>query len=222
MTNEDKRWKHHEIKLKYKRIATAKETKYDPTRARIRELQLLVDHRYPDTISDTEVGRAVILAMIAHKAQVRANIESWCARHAPWIEDELDDLDVPSLRLMKADKLGQEIQLTYAVRTRLRIKTIRAYDVTPAQCKELEREERRDRDRRRRRAKGAKPRQEYLANLGRRSTYRRRNAVQTTGATSDHPTWRSDLSASDDTLNGPMTASDSTFSGGISSSASFF
>jgi hypothetical protein len=160
--------------------------------------------------------------MIAHKAQVRANFESWCARHAPWIEDELDDLDVRSLRLMKADKLGQEIQLTYAVRTRLRIKTIRADDVTPAQCKELEREEKRDRDRRRRRAKGAKPRQEYLANLGRRSTYRRRNAVQTTGATSDHPTWRSDLSASDDTLNGPMTASDSTFSGAISSSASFF
>ena len=93
---------------------------------------------------------------------------------APWMDSQEFCQLIESVRRKpeyfrkrKADQLGEEINLTYDERQRLRIRTIAPADLTPAEFSEKRRERRREKQRenqrKRRRKAGVKSRTVYLA-----------------------------------------------------------
>lgn len=139
---------------------------------RIAELRRLFQARFGYVLPDDNIGREHARAMAHHLAQrpgdaghrIKMFLEIW----APW----MSPAEVPGLirtivnrpRKFTADRLATLLALTDVERTRLRITTIGAIDLTKAERKA--RRSKRDRERRReeRRAQGAKPRAEYEGN----------------------------------------------------------
>ena len=98
--------------------------------------------------------------------RMRREIESW----APWLsedetQDVLDEINLMPMwqRKPMAATLGDRLGLTYAERSRLRIQTIGACDMSEAAMALIRKQKKRRRDRLRRQARGAKSRAEYLA-----------------------------------------------------------
>lgn len=139
---------------------------------RLRDLSRLRAGRYGETMPDTPDTRRLISIIAQHLAAMPGakalqTIPSWLSLYAPWCTPPqaailiADVLNAP--KFWKAHDLAWALKLTAADRKALRITTIGACDMSPAQrakqrklMKRLEREEKR-------RAKGAIPREQYLA-----------------------------------------------------------
>jgi hypothetical protein len=140
---------------------------------RTRELNALARLRHPDgnrdyVVPDTPTGRHLAIAIITHRRRPddkRRWIDQFCRERAPWLDP--DEIDFARLRPSKARRLGDELMLTAAERSSLRITTIAAWDQTAEQrvalCKERKRERERERRRRQRAAEGCTPREQYEA-----------------------------------------------------------
>jgi hypothetical protein len=162
---------------------------------RLRDLSCLRAGRYGEAMPDTPDTRRLVTIIAQHMAAMPYSkplqtIPSWISLYAPWCSPAqaatiiADTLNAP--KFWKAHELAWALKLTAADRKALRITTIGACDMSPQQrakqrklMKRLEREEKR-------RAKGAIPRDQYLAKerakpkpwltqgISRRTWYRRR------------------------------------------------
>ena len=136
---------------------------------RVAELRRLISARFGYVLPDNDIGREHARAMAHHLAQRSGDaghrIKMFLEVGAPWmLPAEVQGLIVTTVtrpRKFTADRLATLLALTDVERTRLRITTIGAIDLTKAERKA--RRSKRDRERRReeRRARGAKPRAEY-------------------------------------------------------------
>jgi len=143
-------------------------------RRRYGDLRRLFRDRYGPTFPDHDDAaredlRELLLpiSLSPHAdLKMRNAIEVW----APWVsEDEaqelVDDIKLSPRweRMPTAKKLGERLNLTYAQRAKLDIRTIRACDISEAGMALIRKQKKRQRDRLRRKLRGAKPRAEYLA-----------------------------------------------------------
>jgi hypothetical protein len=137
-------------------------------RKRRKELRRLFLYLYDTVLPNAEAGRRAARVMVHHFGVERVHAEHWLDLNAPWLtKRERDKLLRETPQTWSARHLGRYLGLTDAVRHALRITTIAAANVTPAEAKTLAKERKRERDRERRaavrQAQGAKPRAEYVA-----------------------------------------------------------
>jgi hypothetical protein len=155
-------------------LAERKCAPHNPNNRRIRELSKLARERFPDdtgdyVLPDTPVGQHLAIAIVTHLARAGQRSGKWlaafCCDRAPWLDP--DEIDVTKLQPDRAQELGNKLQLTAALRTKLGITTIAPCDQTPEQRAAARKERRRnsDRDRRRRKReeKGGPTRKQWLA-----------------------------------------------------------
>jgi hypothetical protein len=167
--------------------------------ATARQIKCWLEYAYPQRrLPDDDAGRddaALMLAYLAHgphsTTKMEAFVDGWC----PWMEPgERQALLQETARSrpprFTADALAQRLGVTYSVRQFLGLTLIGSIDVDKQERERLRRARDRERGRQRkelmRRAKGAKPRQQYLAGslsqakpwdvegVSRRTWYRRR------------------------------------------------
>ena len=98
---------------------------------------------------------------------MRREIELW----APWMSEDDADLLIDEIERMPVGQrkptgatLAERLLVTYAERDRLRLQTIRCYDISETAMALMRKRKKRLRDRRHRLSRGAKTRAEYLAN----------------------------------------------------------
>jgi hypothetical protein len=163
---------HREIKAKYRRARLPYELNCD----RLGDLDLLARARYGDTLTEGDEGKRFAF-LIAHHIGEPSRIRAYLAEAAPWYgEDEVDKLikRVATKRLRwRSDTLASKkwLNVSYAERQELGLRTIGAYDMPKKERDKLRRQRYRERQRqndrayqeRRRRAEGAKPRAQYEA-----------------------------------------------------------
>lgn len=167
---------------------------------RIRELETLFADRYGTALPHDDAGRddlAVLLHHAAHYAEPLPRMRALADRWAPWLDGgALDDLiaDITARPLRwRADKLAARVGLDDATRTRLRIRTIGATDITAEQRATRRREADRLAKQQQRRAAGVPAcptrsetvarQQPWLAlGISRRTWYRRRRGTDGTTA----------------------------------------
>lgn len=138
---------------------------------RLRELNQLLRARYGEQMPDTPDTRRAIVIVAHHLAALPSDTEravrSWLELRAPWYSlADLKALVIETIekpKRWKAHTLGWALKLNAADRKTLRLTTIGAADLSPAQRRANRRSESRIRTECHRRAKGAKPRAEYLA-----------------------------------------------------------
>lgn len=105
-------------------------------------------------------------------------ITRWCDTYAPWISPRdlerliSEVLDCPLK--WSADKLAWKIRLDDATRTRLKIRTVGAYDVTKEQRLARRKAKRAERDRKRRPIKPMPDKPWIAAGVSRATWYRRK------------------------------------------------
>jgi hypothetical protein len=170
-------------------------------RLRIGDLQKFLRFRYGPTLPDDDAGRddlhevllPISLGPQGDWQKLKNAIEVW----APWMDaDEAGPLidrinrTPRHLRLRTARQLGDRLRVTTEERERLKLKTIKPFDVTDKQLKELRKAKHRARMKRKR---GRTPRVDYLANaltrqkpweaegIGRRQWERRRKQAHVAG-----------------------------------------
>lgn len=153
---------------------------------RLSELTRLLDDRFGEGVEleacDTSYG---LVRIVAHHLgalpDAPRRITRWSATYAPWISPrDLERLisEVIACPIKwSADKLGWKLRLSDADRSRLKIKTIGAFDCTRDQRLERQRRKRAQRDARRRPAKRAKPigKPWIAAGISRATWYRQRS-----------------------------------------------
>jgi hypothetical protein len=172
----------------------------------------------PDTDdADIYVGAAATcFARIARESGKLPRLDAiawWCEKWAPHFTEadqaEILDKAINNFWILRTDDdWGRLLRLSDADRTRLQIRTIGSYDVDRnarvKRCRAKKRERNRLRDAEKRRAKGAVPRDQYLAaslskakpwesmGISRRTFERRRKAAATIDASpSPHPSYLS-------------------------------
>lgn len=133
---------------------------------RVAELERLFVSRFGIELPYDDAGRDD-LVLIAHHIGRRAGepgrrIATWCRTHAPWItaaelEQLVDDVRTKPRR-WRADTLAERVNLTEAERSRLKITTIGAVDVTKAERTAARLARARETKAQKRRAAGAMPR----------------------------------------------------------------
>lgn len=133
---------------------------------RVAEMIRLFEHRYgSQLLPDDEAGREdlnlvadELLKLNNPEARVVAFVET-CA---PWLPaGELAKLLKRFPRPRRADAMGRELNLRYAERKALLIRTIAAIDITKHRLAKIRKEEARQRAEEARRLAGAIPRKEY-------------------------------------------------------------
>jgi hypothetical protein len=161
--------RHAEIARRYARRAGGR-GRVSMAALRIAELSRLFLDRYGPTLPDDDAGRADVRIVVHHIARLRGpsrRIAAWLETRAPWFTGQerldLEDTAIANPLRWRADVLAVHLGLTAADRKRLRITTIGAIDQTKAERAEQRRRDKRDAAERRRRAKGAVPRQQWLA-----------------------------------------------------------
>jgi hypothetical protein len=164
--------KHREIKAKYRRARPPYELNGD----RLDELDRLAHSRYGDTLPEGEEGEDFAFVVANHIGEPN-RIRAYLAEAAPWYaEDDTDDLikRVATNRYSwRADTIASKkwLNVSYAEREELGLRTIGAYDMPKRERDKLRRQRYRQRQRendrayqeRRRRTEGAKPRAQYEA-----------------------------------------------------------
>jgi len=135
-------------------------------RRRYGDLRRLLRHRWGPVLPNDDAGREdlreLLLAISVSPhgdIKMRNAIEVW----APWMGknealdliDHVSGMDI-SERKPKADILGERLNLTYAERAKLDIRTIRACDISEAGMALIRKQKRRQRARLRRQSRGAK------------------------------------------------------------------
>jgi hypothetical protein len=153
------------------KISKIKITRHDLAGFRIAELRRLFLHRYGHTLPDDDAGRddAFIIANhMAWRPDADRRIPGWLSLWCPWMStSDVADLthrvlDKPSW--WGPDALAKLLHLKEAERSRHKIRTIGAIDLTREMRLERRAARKRLREELARRAKGAKPRTEYEAN----------------------------------------------------------
>jgi hypothetical protein len=140
---------------------------------RLRDLRRILRDRNGATLPDDDAGREYLIELLRPISigphadiKMRNAIEVW----APWMaEDEAQEL-IDDIRLSPrwertptGKTLGERLNLTYAQRAKLDIRTIRACDISEVGMALIRKQKNRRRKQRARRLQGAKPRAEYLA-----------------------------------------------------------
>ena len=160
--------------------------------------EYLVELLLPISLGPNEaVKRSRTIEIWGPTDRMRREIELW----APWMsEDDARELrlEINSMpmwqRKPRAMTLGERLQVTYAERARLQLRTIGPCDMTEAAIALICNQKKRQRDKLRRQLKGAKSRADYLANhttskeqpwlalsISRRTYYRRIKQEQANG-----------------------------------------
>ncbi len=158
---------------------------YNLTAHRLREIERIIRHRHgviPDTddagIYLNQIARCLARLLTAKKhgrvtfEELLERLAVWCGGFAPEVSVKIQRDVVKAVikhpGMDKADECARRLRLSYAERTQLRITTVGACDVDKRKRRRLYKMRKRIRDReyaRRRRAeRGAKSREEYLAN----------------------------------------------------------
>jgi hypothetical protein len=160
----------HEIDVRY---GTARAERTSGCRAvfRVAEIDRLVVARYGRELPDDDAGRDDVRLMVHHLAQISGDahrrITTWIAKRAPWMSPldagRLTDAALAKPLRWRAEKLGEAFRLTDVERTELKIRTIAAIDITPAELAERRKQHDRDRKAAARRAGGAQQRNQYEA-----------------------------------------------------------
>jgi hypothetical protein len=136
---------------------------------RIADLNRLFSDRYGDVLPDDDAGRGDIAIMLHHQAHRMARnvvkiMHVWLDRRAPWfVGDERDRAIAKAVAnpiAWKAARLGAELRLTDADRSRLGITTIRAIDVTEAERAQRRAQKEVERKARKRRTAGCRTKAE--------------------------------------------------------------
>jgi hypothetical protein len=142
-------------------------------RLRLGDLRKLLRDRCGPTLPDDDAGHEYLYELllpvsVGPNAEIKMPnaIEVW----APWMSKQeaaqlIDQIKLTPIHQRKpnAKVLGQRLNLSYAQRQKLGIRTIAACDVTDAGMKLIRKRKRRERERLRRRLNGARSRAEYLA-----------------------------------------------------------
>jgi hypothetical protein len=164
---------------------------------RVAEITRLLESRYGATLPDDDAGAADARIMAHHLAQTSdedgpRRIAIWLARWAQWMSPAAVEALITAATTKpirwRAKTAGVAFRLVDAERTRLKITTIAAIDVTAAELAKRRKQRNRERMAAARRAKGMKPRKQYeaaaagrgkpwiTAGMSRASWYRKRNA----------------------------------------------
>jgi hypothetical protein len=179
----------YEIAKRYKRkaaIAGKRNRSRGMAAIRLAELTRWLDETYGQGV-ELEPGEPSyrLVRIVAHHLGAMPDsprrITRWCDTYAPWISPrDLERLirEVAECPIKwSADKLAWKLRLDDASRTRLKIRTIGAFDVTKAQrlARRKARRAERDAKRRPRKPKAAKP--WIAAGISRATWYRQRKPV---------------------------------------------
>jgi hypothetical protein len=153
---------------------------------RVKELRRVFTHRYSGTLPDDDAGRDDVRLMFDHLAFCRNAsflMEDFAAQWAPWLSNsERDSMMADAAdngRLPSADSVAQRLQIGFAMRTALDLRSIGSVDVDKRARNDLQKLRRMYRERQRR-ADRKRDRQ-LLAN-GRAAGYRepgRADAIRT-------------------------------------------
>jgi hypothetical protein len=144
-------------------------------RKRLREIESIIRHRH-GFVPDTDDAEQYVYLAAQHLYEqagdkLHESLTLWCDRwtpHFPPVEIErIARRVIADPRRFKADTLGKLLALTDEERTNLKITTIGAKDLSKARRATRRATKKRERDRKtaeaRRRARGAIPREQYLA-----------------------------------------------------------
>jgi hypothetical protein len=138
---------------------------------RMREIEAIITKRHGAVLPRSHTGALTAEIMSHHIAHAPGDafkhITAWLNVWTPWMTHqekvELAERVLHRRRKYKAATLGQRLQLTYAERKELRIRTIGACDISGDEQREIYREARRNAAAKKRRKQGAKPRARYVA-----------------------------------------------------------
>jgi hypothetical protein len=152
----------------------ARKRPFNPNNKRVRELSKIARDQLPDdhgdyVLPETPIGQNLTIALLTHLNRAGQRRADWlfrfCAARAPWLDP--DEIDLDSLRPLKAQDLGNQIGLTAERRERLHITGIQSCDETPTERAVRKKAEKRLLERQRRRHKreerDGKTRAEWLA-----------------------------------------------------------
>lgn len=139
---------------------------------RMRDLEVVLQHRWGETLPDDDAGRddaILVLHHLAHYAiDPRRKMQFWLGARCPWLDRAesaaLIERAINKPRRYRADTLAAKLGLKAADRTMLGISTIGAVDFLKEKRMARRRERDRARKERERRNQGAKQRADYLAN----------------------------------------------------------
>ncbi|OWV88424.1 hypothetical protein ATY75_19825 [Rhizobium sp. N122] len=167
-----------EYLLGYKAVQRrARGGRWNHFHGRMREIEKLIRHRHGDIVPEAD-DALIYVEVIASLALVEFGqdfvdvVLGWAARWLPWagkadLEEIIYERTKVRFSALSADALGHALNVSYAERCALDIRTIGAFDVPKGKRAKLQKEKRRQRDRSRkeeqRRAAGALPRADYLA-----------------------------------------------------------
>jgi hypothetical protein len=168
---------------------------FDLNSERLDELHRLAQHRYGDTLPDNDEGERFVFVMAHHIGEPN-RVREFLDNIAPWYDEDDADRLIKSVAQKclrwKTDTLASPkwLNVSYAERQRLGLRTIGAFDMPKKERAALRRgnarERRRELKRRRRRANGMRPRVQYeteslsrtkpweTAGVSRATWYRRR------------------------------------------------
>ena len=138
---------------------------------RVAEIDRLLVSRYGAQLPDDDAGLDDARIMVHHLAQIsgdaRKRIAAWIALRAPWMspahQGHLTAAAISKPLRWCADTAAKEFGLLDVDRTRLRIKTIRAIDVTKAEMTKRRKQQAQARKAKQRREAGAILRKQYEA-----------------------------------------------------------
>ncbi|SFP98317.1 hypothetical protein SAMN03159463_05311 [Mesorhizobium sp. NFR06] len=143
--------------------------KTSPALIRLREVEKLIKARHGGMVPETDDADVYIRA--AAFSRTGQDMRAWCKRWAPWAPAELiariSAAAAKRRHMMSANGVAGMLMVTMTERTRLKLKTIGACDLTLEDRKRLTKQRKNDRDRARieekRRAAGKVDRASYLA-----------------------------------------------------------
>jgi hypothetical protein len=140
--------------------------------ARLGDLRKVLRARYGHTVPDDDAGREDLSELLLPVSlgkeptlKMKNMIETWAKWMSPGDTTELIDRinRMPFCeRLVNARRLGERMHIPNEMRERLKLKTIKPFDLTDKQLADRRRAKKRARDQRRRQAQGRKPREESL------------------------------------------------------------
>lgn len=138
---------------------------------RLRDLDVILHHRWGPALPDDDAGRDDALIVLHHMVNQavdpRRRMAQWLGTRCPWMPKQEAAQTIARVianpRRWRADTLAAKLGLTAADRARWRITTIGATDLLKEQRAARRRSRDNERKRRNRRAAGARPRAEYLA-----------------------------------------------------------
>lgn len=135
--------------------------KFSPEMLRMREIEKVIRHRHgtfiPDPSGTDDIDLCLCYLRAVAMTPGNQDLESWCARWAPWANpqtiEEIEKLRIDRKRMLKADDVARLLMVSFAERTKLKLRTIGAYDVTKIERTELAKEKKRATDKNRQKQK---------------------------------------------------------------------